>query len=189
MWHAPANNLAITGGTVVNSPHATFLNKGQQLVVTVDGSKGARLNPGDGIIVQVMDNDDPGPVMVNGVLENAGVYTSPAGEPARDTAFNVTTAHEGDSVLSFTGIELAGDFYNGMRADLNVIDFDTLRCQRPFMAYDLPSGGKRLLQRAKGYDATVVAGQVIARHDEPTGATPGRLVRGPQADPRLTRSA
>ena len=121
MWHAPANNLAITGGTVVNSPHATFLNKGQQIVVTVDGSKGARLNPGDGIIVQVMDNDDPGPVMVNGVLENAGVYTSPAGEPARDTAFSVTTAHEGDSVLSFTGIELAGDFYNGMRAGLNLV--------------------------------------------------------------------
>jgi hypothetical protein len=121
MWHAPANNLAITGGTVVNSPHATFLNKGQQIVVTVDGSKGARLNPGDGVIVQVMDNDDPGPVMVNGVLENAGVYTSPAGEPAKDTAFNVTTAHEGDSVLSFTGTELAGDFYNGMRAALNLV--------------------------------------------------------------------
>jgi len=121
MWHAPANNLAITGGTVVNSPHATFLNKGQQIVVTVDGSKGARLNPGDGIIVQVMDNDDPGPVMVNGVLENAGVYTSPAGEPAKDTAFDVTAAHEGDSVLSFTGTELAGNFYNGMRAGLNLV--------------------------------------------------------------------
>ena len=121
MWHAPANNLAITGGTVVNSPHATFLNKGQQIVVTVDGSKGARLNPGDGIIVQVMDNDDPGPVMVNGVLENAGVYTEPAGEPAKDTAFNVTVAHEGDSVLSFTATELAGNFYNGMRAALNLV--------------------------------------------------------------------
>jgi hypothetical protein len=121
MWHAPANNLAITGGTVVNSPHATFLNKGQQIVVTVDGSKGARLNPGDGTIVQVMDNDDPGPVMVNGVLENAGVYTSPAGEPAKDTAFDVTAAHEGDSVLSFTGTELAGNFYNGMRAGLNLV--------------------------------------------------------------------
>ena len=81
MWHAPSD-LAITGGTVVNSPHATFLNKGQQISVTVDGSKGARLNPGDGILVQVIDNDDPGPVMVNGVLENAGVYTSrPASPP------------------------------------------------------------------------------------------------------------
>ena len=120
MWHA-ASTLAITGGTIVNSPHATFLNKGQQIGVTVDGGDGARLNPGDGIIVQVIDNDDPGPVMVNGVLENAGVYTQPAGEPARDATFDVTVAHTTDSVLSFSGIELAGNFYNGMRGDLNLV--------------------------------------------------------------------
>jgi hypothetical protein len=120
MWHAPSN-LAITGGTIVNSPHATFLNKGQQIGVTVDGSKGAWLNPGDGILVQVIDNDDPGPVMVNGVLENAGVYTQPAGEPARNTAFDVTVAHDTDSVLSFSDIELHGNFYNGMRGDLNLV--------------------------------------------------------------------
>lgn len=123
MWHG-ASDLAITGGTTVSSPHATFLNKGQQIEVTVDGGRGARLNPGDGIIVQVIDNDDPGPVMVNGVLENAGVYTQPTGEPAKDTAFDVTVAHATDSVLSFTDIELAGNFYNGMRGDLNlVLDF------------------------------------------------------------------
>jgi hypothetical protein len=120
MWHAQSD-LAITGGTVVNSPHATFLNKGQQIGVTVDGSKGARLNPGDGILVQVIDNDDPGPVMVNGVLENAGVYTQPGGEPARDGTFDVTAAHATDSVLSFTDIELAGNFYNGMRGNLNLV--------------------------------------------------------------------
>ena len=115
MWHADGNNLAITGGTVVNSAHATFLNKGQQMVVTVDGSKGARLNPADGVIVQVIDNDDPGPVMVNGVLENAGVYTQPTGEPTKVTTFDVTVAHSTDSVLSFSDIELNGDFYNGLQ--------------------------------------------------------------------------
>ena len=115
MWHADGNNLAITGGTVVNSAHATFLNKGQQMVVTVDGSKGARLNPADGVIVQVIDNDDPGPVMVNGVLENAGVYTQPTGEPTKVTTFDVTVAHSTDSVLSFSDIELHGDFYNGLQ--------------------------------------------------------------------------
>jgi N-acyl-D-aspartate/D-glutamate deacylase len=73
----------------------------------------------------------------------------------------------------------------GMRADLNVIDFEHLRCERPTMAYDLPAGGKRLLQRARGYQATIVAGQVIGRDGEATGALPGRLVRGPQADPRV----
>jgi hypothetical protein len=114
MWH-DASSLAISGGTVVNSPHATFLNKGQQLSVTVDGAKGARLNPGDGILVQVIDNDDPGPVMVNGVLENAGVYSQPAGEPAKDTSFDVTVAHDSDSVFSFYDIKLDGDFYNGLR--------------------------------------------------------------------------
>jgi hypothetical protein len=108
MWHA-ASTLAITGGTIVNSPHATFLNKGQQIGVTVDGGKGARLHPRDGIIVQVIDNDDPGPVIVNGVLENAGVYTQPTGEPAKDATFDVTVAHATDSVLSFTDIELAGN--------------------------------------------------------------------------------
>jgi N-acyl-D-aspartate/D-glutamate deacylase len=71
----------------------------------------------------------------------------------------------------------------GLRADLNLIDFDRLGCERPVMAYDLPAGGKRLLQKARGYAATIVHGQVIARQGEPTGALPGRLVRGPQGDP------
>jgi N-acyl-D-aspartate/D-glutamate deacylase len=64
-----------------------------------------------------------------------------------------------------------------MQADLNVIDFDQLRCEVPEMAYDLPAGGKRLLQRAHGYRATVVRGQVTYEDGEPTGALPGRLVR------------
>ena len=114
MWHG-ASTLNIGGGTVVNSQRATFLNKGQQLAVTVDGSKGASLNPGDGVLVQVIDNDDPGPVMVNGVLENAGVYTQPAGQPTKDSSFDVTAVHAGDSVFSFTAATLAGDFYNGYR--------------------------------------------------------------------------
>ncbi len=71
----------------------------------------------------------------------------------------------------------------GMKADLNVIDMETLAVEAPTMAYDLPAGGKRLLQGAKGYDATIVSGQVIYRHGEPTGALPGKLVRGPQAAP------
>jgi N-acyl-D-aspartate/D-glutamate deacylase len=83
-----------------------------------------------------------------------------------------------------------GEVAVGLRADLNVIDFERLSCERPVMAYDLPSGGKRLLQKARGYAATIVDGVVIAREDQPTGALPGRLVRGPRADPRqLERSA
>jgi N-acyl-D-aspartate/D-glutamate deacylase len=74
----------------------------------------------------------------------------------------------------------------GLRADINVIDFDALRCERPTMAFDLPAGGKRLLQQARGYDATIVAGEVIARDGQHTGALPGRLVRGPQPAPAAT---
>ena len=71
----------------------------------------------------------------------------------------------------------------GMRADLNVIDLDRLGLDPPRMAYDLPAGGKRLLQRAHGYRHTFVAGVEVYHDGEPTGALPGRLVRGPQ-EPR-----
>lgn len=71
----------------------------------------------------------------------------------------------------------------GYRADLNVIDFERLRPRRPEVHADLPAGGRRLLQRADGYVHTVVAGQEIMRDGEPTGALPGRLIRGPQAAP------
>jgi N-acyl-D-aspartate/D-glutamate deacylase len=73
----------------------------------------------------------------------------------------------------------------GMRGDLNVIDFDALALETPTMKFDLPAGGKRLLQGARGYDATIVCGQVTYRHGEPTRALPGRLVRGPQPAPAL----
>jgi N-acyl-D-aspartate/D-glutamate deacylase len=68
----------------------------------------------------------------------------------------------------------------GMRADLNVIDFERLQCAPPEIVYDLPSGAKRFRQRARGYVATIVAGQVTYREGEATGALPGRLVRGHQ---------
>jgi N-acyl-D-aspartate/D-glutamate deacylase len=68
----------------------------------------------------------------------------------------------------------------GLRADLNVIDFDALGFDLPRMAFDLPARGRRLVQRARGYDATFVAGTQTVDHDEFTGELPGRLVRGPQ---------
>lgn len=76
------------------------------------------------------------------------------------------------------GLSDRGVIRPGMKADLNVIDFANLRCQRPFMSFDLPAGGHRLLQKASGYAATIVSGQVVYREGEATGALPGRLVRG-----------
>jgi N-acyl-D-aspartate/D-glutamate deacylase len=71
----------------------------------------------------------------------------------------------------------------GYRADINIIDFDRLTARRPEIRYDLPAGGKRFVQRADGYDATIVAGQITYEHGEPTGSLPGRLLRGHQSAP------
>jgi len=71
----------------------------------------------------------------------------------------------------------------GYRADINVIDFDRLRLELPEMVYDLPAGGRRVMQRATGYDAVIVGGEVTIRNDAATGALPGRLIRGAQPAP------
>jgi len=113
--------LTLDGGTVVNSERATFLNKGQQTAITVDGSKGARLHPRDGIILQMIELDDPGPVPVDGKMMNIGVYTEPTDDPTRDTTFDVTAVHTTDGAATFTDIALKGDFYNGMRKGKNMV--------------------------------------------------------------------
>ncbi len=69
----------------------------------------------------------------------------------------------------------------GLKADLNVIDFEALRLRRPEVVYDLPAGGKRLIQKADGYRHTFVAGQEIMRDGEVCDALPGKLIRGAQA--------
>jgi N-acyl-D-aspartate/D-glutamate deacylase len=71
----------------------------------------------------------------------------------------------------------------GYKADVNLIDYDNVKALAPRIVYDLPAGGKRLMQEAEGYVATVVAGEVVAEHGQFTGALPGRLVRGAQPDP------
>ncbi len=68
----------------------------------------------------------------------------------------------------------------GYRADVNLIDFDNLEARRPEMRNDLPAGGRRLVQSADGYVATLVAGEVTYSNGEAAGPLPGRLVRGPQ---------
>ncbi|MCB9780143.1 MAG: amidohydrolase family protein [Alphaproteobacteria bacterium] len=77
----------------------------------------------------------------------------------------------------FLGLADRGRVAVGQRADLNVIDFDHLAVGAPRLHADLPAGGKRLLQPATGYLATVVAGQVVRESGRDTGARPGRVVR------------
>ncbi|MBX3502031.1 MAG: amidohydrolase family protein [Alphaproteobacteria bacterium] len=76
------------------------------------------------------------------------------------------------------GLDDRGLLRTGMKADLNILDYDALRLRSPEIVYDLPAGGKRLVQRTEGFDATIVSGEVVYRGGEATGALPGRLVRG-----------
>lgn len=82
----------------------------------------------------------------------------------------------------FIGLSDRGTLEPGMKADLNVIDFDALKLKAPQLVADLPAGGQRLIQHAEGYKATFVSGKMIAQDGQLTGERPGRLVRlGSQA--------
>jgi N-acyl-D-amino-acid deacylase len=77
----------------------------------------------------------------------------------------------------FFGFADRGRLVPGLRADVNLIDFDGLQVQKPELVHDMPAGGRRFVQRVTGYEATIVAGAPIFERGEHTGAMPGRLVR------------
>ena len=78
------------------------------------------------------------------------------------------------------GLQDRGVLKVGKKADLNIIDFSKLKIKKPEVLYDLPAGGRRMVQRIEGYDATIVSGEVVSKMGVPTEALPGRLVRGPK---------
>ena len=78
------------------------------------------------------------------------------------------------------GLEDRGVLAPGYLADINIIDMDRLKLGKPWLAFDLPAGGKRLLQKAEGYVATIKNGVVTFREGKWTGEAPGGLIRGPQ---------
>ncbi|HOA94006.1 MAG TPA: amidohydrolase family protein, partial [Quisquiliibacterium sp.] len=90
---------------------------------------------------------------------------------------NLLTARNAQAV----GMGDRGVIAPGYKADLNVIDMSRLQVERPRLSFDLPAGGRRFLQDAQGYEATIVSGQLVYRNGEPTGNLPGRLVRGKAA--------
>ncbi len=77
----------------------------------------------------------------------------------------------------FFGLSDRGRLTPGMRADVNLIDFDRLALHKPEIVHDMPANGRRFIQRVEGYEATLVAGTPIFERGEHTGALPGRLVR------------
>jgi N-acyl-D-aspartate/D-glutamate deacylase len=118
-----------------------------------------------------------------GVLCDASLPTFMLTHWARDRKLGPTlevedvVAHQTSRTAALYGFADRGTVAPGMLADLNVIDFEGLTLAPPEMAYDLPAGGKRLIQRASGYVATVKSGAVVREHDEPTGVRPGGLIR------------
>jgi hypothetical protein len=152
MWHG-AGSLDVSGGTRLSSRETTFLDKGQQVAIDVDGSRGASLSPGNGILMQVTEDDDPGPQMVGGKLLNTGVYHEPTGDPVKVPAFDVTTAHADDAAATFTDIALRGDFYNGIRGN------------NPPGPFGMPGlGGKNLVLNFDGSRIAGVLSASRARH-------------------------
>jgi N-acyl-D-aspartate/D-glutamate deacylase len=87
------------------------------------------------------------------------------------------------------GLHDRGMLAPGLKADINVIDFERLNILAPEMIFDLPAEGRRLVQRAEGYRATVVSGVVTFENGQSTGELPGKLVRGPQSAPEALLAA
>jgi N-acyl-D-aspartate/D-glutamate deacylase len=81
----------------------------------------------------------------------------------------------------FFGLSDRGQLAPGLRADVNLIDYDRLQVHKPELVHDMPAGGRRFVQRVEGYEATLVAGEPIFQRGEHTGALPGRLVRAGRA--------
>ena len=100
----------------------------------------------------------------------------------------VIAAQSRKTALS-VGLYDRGVISAGYKADINVIDYDRLHLHPPKVHYDLPVGGRRLLQQVDGYDATIVSGVVTRRRDAATGAGPGRLIRGAKRPQRQFETA
>ena len=77
----------------------------------------------------------------------------------------------------FFGLSDRGRLAPGLRADVNLIDYDRLQVQKPELVHDMPAGGRRFVQKVDGYEMTIAAGTPIFERGEHTGALPGRLVR------------
>lgn len=116
MWQS-TGPLLIDGGTKITTRETMFLSKAAASAVTVDGARGASLRAANGVLYQLMDNDNPGRVAVTGYPWSANYtasYTQPTGPAVKSTTFDPTVAHTTDASGTFTNIRLDGDFYNGV---------------------------------------------------------------------------
>jgi hypothetical protein len=107
--------VKIMDDTIFDTAQSTFLIKSAAAEINVDGSKGTRLSPKNGVILQLMETDNPGPVVQNGARLTIGVYHEPKNAPAKASDFDVTGTHDTDVVANLANIDLRGNFYNAAR--------------------------------------------------------------------------
>jgi hypothetical protein len=112
VWHGNGGNLTITGGTIFNTKATLFVNKGVHTDIQIDGSQGAQLNAGNGIIMQVMDDDEP---PRDSKTNNFLNYEEPTGPVKKEESHDIYSGKETDSLAKFSNIKLKGDFYNAAR--------------------------------------------------------------------------
>jgi hypothetical protein len=106
--------VKIGDATLFDTGEAIFLNKGATSRIDIDGSAGAQLKTRNGVIFQAMDNDDPGPVMTDGLMANTGVWREPTGPTPRVAGFALAAEHATDMVMNVRSSTLIGDFYNAI---------------------------------------------------------------------------
>jgi hypothetical protein len=107
MWHRSGNPLTVDGGTIFNTSKTTFIISGVPAVIKMDGSKGAKINAGNGVIMQVASDDQPADMSSN------GSYEEPATAPKPIEGFDNTTVKDA-ATADFSNIDLKGDFYNSV---------------------------------------------------------------------------
>lgn len=123
-----------------------------------------------------------------GVLSDVSMPTFLLSHYVRDregSKFSLEQAvkmHSHDTARAVS-LEDRGTLEAGMRADINIIDFENLRLESPEIIYDLPAGGRRMFQGSRGYRYTLVSGQVIMKDGVETEAMPGALIRGAKTAP------
>jgi hypothetical protein len=121
LWHGTGCALTITGGTLIRSKDTIFVDKGAYTDIQMDGSYGAQLDSGNGIIMQVMDDDEPPSDNSKGNETGGfGEYVEPTGPVAKDNSHDIYNAKETDALAKFSNIELKGDFYNSARGGQKV---------------------------------------------------------------------
>jgi hypothetical protein len=107
MWHRSGNPLTVDGGTIFNTAKTTFIISGVPAVINMDGSGGAQINSGTGVIMQVASDDQPAD------MSSAGYYEEPSTAPEPIAGFDNTSA-DGAATANFSNINLKGDFYNSV---------------------------------------------------------------------------